>query len=127
MEATSTVEDCFVCDGSGLDPQYLSFSCEVCERGKLRRSHCCDAPLYTEGSEGWRCSECGTVYQRNIVLEQVEHRLNVAAHSSPFQSYESEHYKAAWEWLMIRISYPAGSERARIYEHYLPWTPEKAR
>ena len=61
------------------------------------------------------------------MLSRVEHRLNVAAHNSPFKSYEAEHYRAAWEWLMIRISYVPGPERSRHYQYFLPWVPEKAR
>lgn len=61
------------------------------------------------------------------MLNRVEHRLNVAAHNAPFLSYESGHYRAAWEWLMIRLSYAPGAERDRVYSHYLPWVPEQAR
>lgn len=24
-------DDCFACGGSGVDPEYLSYSCEVCD------------------------------------------------------------------------------------------------
>src|SRR5438128_4900 len=103
-------------------------SCPVCRLDLYRNPKHFDPNAGTSGLYKFCVDEnLPQVCDMPDMLNRVEHRLNVAAHNSPFKSYEAEHYRAAWEWLMIRISYVPGLERNRHYEYYLPWVPEKAR
>lgn len=79
--------DCFACNGTGLDPDYLSFSCEVCEQGKLTLSPCCDAPMYKEGSEGYRCSQCESIV--HIRSKCVDLYCSICANGDPSEGWPS--------------------------------------